>query len=417
MVDATLHIEQLISELKKIDDIIVLESQKKDHPSSQRSYVAAFPRKKLFGKGRQVFIKNESKIVQIDKSPWDAIKEFQAMEKDWMFGYLGYDLKNDIEDLASENYEHYKLPDFYFMIPELLIEFDYLGRYKILKGKLTDLGHKFSIKKKSDICLSERASFTKDKYEKNVIEAKELIHKGEIYEINYSYMKEFDFDGTGWDLYQAMKLVGPVPFGGFVKIDDIEVCCASPERFLKREGGVIISQPIKGTISNTANSSLEVLKNDKNRAENLMIVDLVRNDLNRIAISGSVKVKNLFEVQTFDTVHQLVSTVMCKVQNDKNSVEIIKACFPMGSMTGAPKIAAMKAIEKLEDYKRGIYSGALGYIKPNGDFDFNVVIRTAIIDNEVLFYPVGGAITSDSNSEDEWEETLIKTEALKKALK
>jgi para-aminobenzoate synthetase component 1 len=148
-----------------------------------------------------------------------------------------------------------------------------------------------------------------------------------------------------------------------------------------------------------------------------MIVDLVRNDLNRIAISGSVKVKNLFEVQTFDTVHQLVSTVECRVQNDKNSVEIIKACFPMGSMTGAPKIAAMKAIEKLEVYKRGIYSGALGYIKPNGDFDFNVVIRTAIINNEDLFYPVGGAITSDSNSEDEWDETLIKTEALKKALK
>lgn len=417
MVDATLHIEQLISELKKIDDIIVLESQKKDHPSSQRSFVAAFPRKILFGNGKHVFIKNENKIIQIDKSSWDAIEEFQAMEKDWMFGYLGYDLKNDIENLASENYEHYKLPDFYFMIPELLIEFDHLGRYKILKGNLPDLGSKFSIKKKSDFLLSERVSFTKDHYEKNVIKAKDLIHKGEIYEINYSYMKEFDFDGTGWDLYKAMKLVGPVPFGAFIKINDIEVCCASPERFLKREGGVITSQPIKGTISNTADSSLEVLNNEKNRAENLMIVDLVRNDLNRIAISGTVNVKNLFEVQTFDTVHQLVSTIECKVEKDKNSIEIIKACFPMGSMTGAPKIAAMKAIEKFENYKRGIYSGALGYIKPNGDFDFNVVIRTAVICNKDLFYPVGGAITSDSIPEDEWEETIIKTEAIKKALK
>jgi para-aminobenzoate synthetase component 1 len=159
-------------------------------------------------------------------------------------------------------------------------------------------------------------------------------------------------------------------------------------------------------------SARKLAESEKERAENLMIVDLVRNDLNRIADKGSVKVSSLFEIQSFETVHQMVSTIECKVPNGTDSIELIKACFPMGSMTGAPKIAAMKAIDNYEQYKRGIYSGALGYLKPNGDFDLNVVIRTAIIEGNRLVYPVGGAITSDSDPEEEWEETLLKAQAI-----
>jgi para-aminobenzoate synthetase component 1 len=269
----------------------------------------------------------------------------------------------------------------------------------------------------TDLEISNESTINSEDYISNVVKAQDMIHEGDIYEINFSYLKEFDFLGSGWNLYQKMKEVGPVPFGAYLQIGEVEVCCASPERFLKREKNHVYSQPIKGTISNSEDSNLDELKNEKNLAENLMIVDLVRNDLNRVAIPGTVKVDNLFEVQSFETVHQLVSTVKCDVEDETDSIEIIKACFPMGSMTGAPKIAAMNAIEDLEDYKRGIYSGAIGYIKPDGDFDFNVVIRTAIIEDEKLTYPVGGAITSDSIPEDEWDETIIKTEALKKALK
>ncbi|MGK7369838.1 MAG: chorismate-binding protein, partial [Candidatus Halalkalibacterium sp. M3_1C_030] len=153
----------------------------------------------------------------------------------------------------------------------------------------------------------------------------------------------------------------------------------------------------------------------KNRAENLMIVDLVRNDLSKIAKKGSVKVSDLFEIQTFGTVHQMVSTVEAE-SGTEDPIDIIKACYPMGSMTGAPKISAMKSIEELENYRRGIYSGAIGYINPAGDFDFNVVIRTAIISGGDLYYSVGGAITGDSDPFEEWEETLVKARALTKVL-
>lgn len=412
------HISWLVKKLQVFGDVILLDSQKKDHPASERSYLAAMPKKVLYGLGRYNYLRDGSRTVQIERNPWQTIKEFQESENDWLFGYLGYDLKNYSESLSSENLAYTSLPSYYFMVPELLIEFDQSGGFEIIKGEIPHLDPSINLENDGFLLqFSNKKSLTENEYKEKVELAHELIHEGEIYEINYSYLKTFDFEGSGWSLYQAMKEIGPVPFGAFLRINDIEVCCASPERFLKREGNRVFSQPIKGTISNLGDSDISHLKNEKNLAENLMIVDLVRNDLNRVAKPGSVNVLNLFEVQSFKTVHQLVSTVEGTVDSNINSMEIIEACFPMGSMTGAPKIAAMEAIEELEDYKRGIYSGAIGYIKPDGDFDFNVVIRTSIIEDNKLMYPVGGAITSDSTPEDEWQETLIKTDALKKALK
>jgi para-aminobenzoate synthetase component 1 len=214
-----------------------------------------------------------------------------------------------------------------------------------------------------------------------------------------------------------MREIGPVPFGSFLQLDDISICCQSPERFLRKEGRSVFSQPIKGTSKRGRTPDEDellkraLISSEKEQAENLMIVDLVRNDLSRIAKRGTVKVPELFAIQSFGTVHQMVSTVVAEAEQE-DPVTILQACFPMGSMTGAPKISAMKSIEKLEDYKRGIYSGAIGYITPEGNFDFNVVIRTAIIRNNDLYYAVGGAITSDSNAQKEWEETQIKARAL-----
>jgi para-aminobenzoate synthetase component 1 len=401
-----------------LGDVILLESQKKDHPASVRSFLAALPKKKLYGFGTYNYCKDGCLHTHFEKPPWQAIKEFQKSEKDWMFGYLGYDLKNYTEKLTSNNAAFSNLPNYYFMIPGLLIEIESNGTYKVLKGKVPEYdASKICESEHRSVKITNEKSISQHEYQSKVRMALELIHKGEIYEVNYSYLKQFNFEGSGWNLYQSMKDVGPVPFGAFLKIDDIEVSCASPERFLKRERDKVFSQPIKGTISNSTEHDITHLKSEKNLAENLMIVDLVRNDLNRVAVPNSVHVSNLFEIQSFNTVHQLVSTIEAKVEANTHSVDILKACFPMGSMTGAPKIAAMEAIEKLEDYQRGLYSGAIGYFKPDGDFDFNVVIRTSIIENGKLMYPVGGAITSDSSPEDEWKETLIKTEALKKACK
>lgn len=224
------------------------------------------------------------------------------------------------------------------------------------------------------------------------------------------------------DIYRKMRDVNPVPFGGFIQTDSFSVCSASPERFLKKTGRKILSEPIKGTVPTSENQEedrrlKEILLNEKNKAENLMIVDLVRHDLSLIAETGSVKVSKLFDIQTFGTVHQLISSVEATALSGISPVDIIKSCFPMGSMTGAPKIEVMKSIDELEMYKRGIYSGAIGYITPDGDFDFNVVIRSAIIQNKKLIYPVGGAITGDSEPDEEWHETEVKARAITRAAK
>ena len=258
---------------------------------------------------------------------------------------------------------------------------------------------------------------SREQYLRIIRQAQHQIKEGDFYEINISHQLRMAFDGEPWRLYQRMKEVGPVPFGAYVQMDDLVVCSQSPERFLRKEGRQVVSQPIKGTAERGRTDSdddalkTKLLSSDKERAENLMIVDLVRNDLGRIARQGTVKVPELFSIQSFDTVHQMVSTVKAEAE-ETDPIAILEACFPMGSMTGAPKISAMKTIEKLEGYRRGVYSGAIGYITPEGDFDFNVVIRTALLKEGQLYYAVGGAITSDSDPEQEWQETLIKARAL-----
>ena len=217
-----------------------------------------------------------------------------------------------------------------------------------------------------------------------------------------------------------MNEASKAPFSCYFKLGTTHLISASPERFIKREGGRIFSQPIKGTrrrgLSKVEDEQLkkELLENQKERSENVMIVDLVRNDLSRIAEKDSVNVDELFGVYTFDQVHHMISTVSCTLREAIEMKDILRATFPMGSMTGAPKIRAMKLIEKFEETKRGLYSGAVGYITPDGDFDFNVVIRSIQYQslNKYLSFMVGGAITMGSEAEKEYEECLVKAKAL-----
>ena len=199
---------------------------------------------------------------------------------------------------------------------------------------------------------------------------------------------------------------------------------ATPERYIKKDGCKVISQPIKGTEKRSDNKkedqqlALELSNDEKERSENIMIVDLVRNDLSRTAKKGSVKVKELCKIYTFDQVHQMISTVESKVKKSTNPIDIIETTFPMGSMTGAPKISAMQIIEELEETKRGLYSGAVGYISPKGNFDFNVVIRSILYNEtkQYVSYSVGGAITAKSNPLKEYEECLVKAKAMRQVL-
>ncbi|WP_372638904.1 aminodeoxychorismate synthase component I [Fodinibius sp.] len=419
-----INLAALSNTLAQQGPVILLESQSREHPWSQRSYVAARPKAEIKAYGRQIHISGEEGQQCFDANPWEALRIFREQHDGWLFGYLGYDLKNHTEQLRSQNPDAIEAPDLYFMVPEFILEQDRVTlQGGMIKGDLLtiDKRHAFSGSRARFKVRDLAPQLSVDEYLEGIREAQRAIADGDFYEINLSHQLRGKFSGSSLALYQRMKKVGPVPFGAYLRTPDCTVCCQSPERFLRREAGTVCSQPIKGTSQRGKDEQEDHLlkealsRSAKERAENLMIVDLVRNDLSRIAEKGSVTVTRLFDIETFGTVHQMVSTIKAKA-GDKDPVGILQACFPMGSMTGAPKISVMEAIERIEKYRRGIYSGAIGYIKPDGDFDFNVVIRTAIIKNNELFYAVGGAITGDSNPQAEWKETLVKAEALRDAV-
>jgi len=398
-------------------EYILLESQMQEHPSSVISYVAVEPKRVIFGKGRRINKNERGKETISEENPWTAIRGFMDESRSMTFGFLGYDLKNHIEQLSSENPERVDVPDFYFMEPEILMKIEG-DNVEVLAGNVNFEAIKSqSVNTGSGSVKKINRLESKSSYIRKIIEVQSLIREGDFYELNYSYPIQAQISGSPLSIYKKMRAINPVPFGAFIKTKDFQVCCSSPERFIKKAGRKIISEPIKGTSPRSDEKSADLkyreeLLNEKNKAENLMIVDLVRHDLSLIAETGSVEVSKLFDVQSFGTVHQLISTIEATALNNVHPVDVIKACFPMGSMTGAPKIEVMKTIERLEIYRRGIYSGAIGYFTPEGDFDFNVVIRSAIINGGNVIYPVGGAITGDSIPEAEWEETHIKARVL-----
>ena len=364
---------------------------------------------------------------------FQQLKDYQSTINDYIFGYLGYDLKNDVEKLTSSNLDGLHFADLFFFQPKKIffinqntVEIKYLTEFKSeIETDLKEIKSVKNQKSKKEAPIKIKLRIHKDEYYKKLDSILNHIHRGDIYEANFC--QEFYSENSTInpvEVYQNLNEISKPPFATFLKLNDKYLLSASPERYLKKEGDSVISQPIKGT-EKRASSKKEDLKliaeleqNPKERAENIMIVDLVRNDLSRFAIKGTVKVDELCKVYTFEQVHQLISTVSCKVKNDIHPVDILKNTFPMGSMTGAPKISAMKIIEELEETKRGLYSGAVGYFTPKGDFDFNVIIRSILYNasKKYVSFSVGGAITAQSIPEKEYEECLLKAKAMKYVL-
>ncbi len=405
------------------ENLIILESQMPEHPSSVQSFVAVRPKNQIKISDNRVEWQIDGQKKSFSMNPWQALSEFRNQTGGWLFGYLGYDLKNHTENLTSENRELLAIPDLYFMEPELLFRIEKENLVQLSGDNISSAENQQNFDLNEEINLQNfEPSISWQRYKTNILHIQELIKNGNFYELNYSFPMCGQFSGSSYRLYQKMRQINPVPFGAYLSLDEYSAVCASPERFLKKQGAKVISEPIKGTAARNENKTRDIrqkeeLLNEKNRAENLMIVDLVRHDLSKIAKTGSVKVAKLYDVQTFGTVHQLISTIEAETDDQVNPVEILKQCFPMGSMTGAPKIEVMKTIDQLEEYRRGLYSGAVGYITPEGNFDFNVVIRTAIIQGNQLIYPVGGAITSDSEPENEWKEAEVKARSITKVFK
>ncbi|MBF8962505.1 anthranilate synthase component I family protein [Pontibacter sp. FD36] len=345
-------------------------------------------------------------------------------------GYLGYDLKNQVEKLNSHNANAIGFPDIFFFEPELYLHFNKSSL--IISSKAdnilvslqqilaTPIPENFSI---SPIQLQQRV--LKEDYIRNVERVRDYIRDGEVYELNYCmefYAEEVKLPPL--PLYLQLNTLSPTPFSGFLKYDDLYLLCASPERFLKKEGSKLISQPIKGTIRRGATPKedqqlqQQLRHDEKELAENMMIVDLVRNDLRRSCATGTIQVEEMFGIYGFRQVSQMISTISGQLRPECSIADALIGAFPMGSMTGAPKIRAMELIEELEVTKRGLYSGAFGYLKPDQDFDFNVVIRSLQYNalTGYLSFMVGSAITYDSIPEQEYEECLLKAQGIRKAL-
>ncbi|KAA9346108.1 aminodeoxychorismate synthase component I [Adhaeribacter soli] len=340
-------------------------------------------------------------------------------------GLLSYDLKNQIENLQTSRPDFISFPEAHFFEPEVWFEFK--ENSVVIFGKkagaeqIVDQILALQISEQPSGKATWQARTSEADYLENVRKIQEHILEGDAYELNYTI--EFFAENaivSQVQLFEKLNKKSPTPFAGFFKLNDSILMCASPERFLKKEGQKLISQPIKGTIKRGKTPEedqqlKEQLFNDeKERAENLMIVDLVRNDLSRSAETGTVQVEELFGIYAFQQVFQMISTITAQAKPEENLATILKHTFPMGSMTGAPKIKAMQLIEQYEAHRRGLYSGSIGYVKPNGDFDFNVVIRSLQYNTQTkyLSYKVGSAITIDSVPEKEYEECLLKAKAI-----
>jgi len=390
------------------------------NPQSQKMPIAYSQYEFLFAVGAH-------KICCSNNDSFEKLKAFHNRYKDWMFGYFSYDLKNEINELTSENIDFFDFPNLYFFIPKIVF---------YMKDEVLYVDT-FSEKNETDIIIDEiknqvgeeqffsnmkmKKRETRQAYLEKIHQIKAHIKRGDIYEMNYC--QEFFSENAELNaeaLFYSLNKKTKAPFSSFLHLEDKYLICSSPERFLRKENQQLLSQPIKGTRKRSSDEVMdselkkELSISEKDKSENVMIVDLVRNDLSKYARQASVKVEELFGVYSFAQVHQMITSISAELEPNSHFMDAIKGAFPMGSMTGAPKRKAMELIEKFECTKRGLFSGSVGYISPNADFDFNVVIRSILYNATKKYFSVmaGGAITSRSVAEQEYDECLIKVKAI-----
>ncbi len=361
-----------------------------------------------------------------------ALQGFSDKSKDWLFGHFGYELLSQSNTHTSHTNE-VEFGDGFFFTPEVLIRLKQnMVEIQCIDDDPTCIYNEIHqqpsfIKKRSAGNIDLKTGITATEYKEILGSLKKHILRGDCYEINFCqsfYVNDITIDPLFF--YQKLSAISPNPFGAFYKLNDKYCLCASPERFLKKKDSTLISQPIKGTSKrDITDSSMDIanrhylLNSDKEKTENVMVVDLVRNDMSKVCRAGTVHVKELFGIYSFPQVHQMISTIAGEVDPEIAWTNIIKACFPMGSMTGAPKKKVIELIERYEQFPRGLFSGSIGYIDPAGDFDFNVVIRSLMYDEtkKLVSFKAGGGITFNSDVDEEYEESLLKVAAIIKVLK
>lgn len=397
------------------------------------------------GGERDAFIGNPFKTLNALLKRYNMPKSesFHLPLQGGAVGYLGYDLKDFLEKLPNNVTDDLKLPDLVWGFYDVILIVD----NRLREGYIVSTGLPENDEKKRSVRAEERlemfkkiisteeviersmpevqtvsdemikSNFTRQRYIGAVKRALQYIAEGDIYQINLSQRFSTPLVHHPLDIYEKLRSINPAPMGGFFNFDDLHILSNSPERFMRINDGVVETCPIKGTMERGKNLDedrrmIQKLKDSpKENAEHLMIVDLERNDLGKVCKFGSVKVKELGTIKTYSTLHHMVSRIEGQIKEDLDTVEIIEALFPGGSITGAPKVRAMEIIDELEPTVRGIYTGAIGYIDFEGNADFNIPIRTAVVHDGFIHYQSGGGIVADSDPEKEYDETLLKAKA------
>ncbi len=444
--------------LREEPGVFFLDSGMVDERLGRFSFIGYRPFLNLESRGRRKTLTRDGVIKASSGNPFDELSRIldaftlDPSEMPMPFcggavGYLGYDAGRHLEKLPSHAKDDLKLPDCGFGFYDVIYAHDHIEKrsYLISTGfpeleeavrlqRAHERLHEFKMRLGalrpidsiphvlSLLPPTATSTFTHDAYLAAVERSRQYIIAGDIFEVNLSQRFEVELAMTPARLYDRLRSINPAPFAAYLDCGAFSIVSASPERFLKLNDGTAETRPIKGTRKRGATPvedqslAAELLASDKDRAENMMIVDLSRNDLGRVCRYGSVMVTELAALETFPTVFHLTSTVVGELAEGKSRIDLLKAAFPGGSVTGAPKVRAMEIIDELEPTRRGVYTGAIGYFGFNGDFDLNIAIRTIVAKGKKAYFQVGGAVTFDSDPEAEYQETLHKARALFQAL-
>ena len=428
-----------------------LDSSLTDARGGRYSFFTADPFLTVRSRGRRVELTGPAGRVGVEEDPWRVL---QLLLRRYTLdrvaglppflggavGYFGYDLGRTLERLPATAADE-GLPDLDVGLYDWVLAADHLsgeswifatglptGEAAAARARVAEIQERLYATpySPSDAASLEvprlRSNFRRADYLRAVERAREYIAAGDIFQVNLSHRLQGGWEGAAWPLYERLRAASPVSYGAHLDLGDVKILSASPERFLKLDGRRIETRPIKGTRPRGATPDedhalgAELLASEKDRAENLMIVDLLRNDIGKVSCIGSVGVPKLFDLERHASVWHLVSTVCGELRPGLDAVDLLKACFPGGSVTGCPKIRAMEIIEELEPVRRGVYCGAIGYLSFTGDMDTNIAIRTLVLRDGRIDLQVGGAVTYDSDPESEYDETLAKGRALLVAL-
>jgi len=441
------NFEELYGRLSGLDYSFFLDSGMDEKKLGRHSFIGFEPFLVFRSKGSRIELIDKTGTKRITGNPFEITGKLMNRYRSrghagipfagGAVGYFAYDLAEfSIKDFKFESKDDLKNWDCVLGFYDSVLARDNLKKKTYIiakdeckKERMLDLialqagqAGRQAKKEKFKVTSNMKSNFTKEDYCKAVERVREYIAAGDIYQANLSQRFSAGFEGNAWSLYKKLRAVNPAPFAAFLNFPEVKILSDSPERFLKITGRNVETRPMKGTRprgkSKTEDRRLKTeLKNSvKDRAENLMIVDLERNDLGKVCEYGSVKVSELEIVETYPTVFQMVSNVSGRLKKNVSQIDCLKACFPGGSITGAPKVRAMEIIDELEPTRRNIYTGAIGYLGFNGDMDLNIAIRTIIIKDKKAFFQVGGGVVIDSKPELEYQETLDKAKALMKAL-